>query len=81
MFMEHIKGGSLGQYLSSSACKDERVTEDDAKFIFREIANAIYYCHQHAIIHRDIKLENILLVKKGDIHSGLKLIDFGIAGK
>lgn len=32
-------------------------------------------------MHRDIKLENILLNEENDIEKGLKLIDFGIAGK
>lgn len=32
-------------------------------------------------MHRDIKLENIVLNVKGDLDKGLKLIDFGIAGE
>jgi serine/threonine protein kinase len=32
-------------------------------------------------VHRDLKLENILLNEEKSIDSGLRLIDFGIAGK
>lgn len=33
------------------------------------------------MVHRDLKPENILLVDEVDIKAGLKLIDFGIAGR
>ena len=44
------------------------------KFL-RQILSAIKYCHSNSIVHRDLKIENILLDKNG----GLKLIDFGLA--
>ncbi|MGZ3732637.1 MAG: serine/threonine protein kinase, partial [Parachlamydiaceae bacterium] len=40
-----------------------------------DIAYAICHLHTHGIIHRDLKLENILINEQGEI----KLIDFGIA--
>ena len=36
------------------------------------------YCHNRGIVHRDLKLENVLLKQKGD--STIKVVDFGIAG-
>lgn len=36
------------------------------------------YCHQHNLIHRDLKLENVLLVNSEQ--KKIKIIDFGIAG-
>jgi calcium-dependent protein kinase len=45
-----------------------------------DILNAIIYCHNHNIVHRDIKAENILFSEK-DISSECKLIDFGISLK
>jgi len=50
--------------------------ENSARVIFRQVARTIYYCHQHGIAHKDIKLENILLDKKGK-HT--TLIDFGLS--
>lgn len=32
-------------------------------------------------MHRDIKLDNVMLVSPGDLSGGIKIIDFGIAGK
>ena len=36
------------------------------------------YCHQNNLIHRDLKLENILLTNSKE--QKIKIIDFGIAG-
>lgn len=35
--------------------------ELEAKFLWRQVVQAINYCHQRNVTHRDIKLENILL--------------------
>ena len=36
------------------------------------------YCHNRGIVHRDLKLENVLLKAPGDMT--IKVVDFGIAG-
>lgn len=38
----------------------------------------MFYCHQNSLIHRDLKLENLLLVNNEQ--KKIKIIDFGIAG-
>ena len=43
--------------------------------IFSQVADAIYFLHQHSIVHRDIKDENIVLDGEGNV----MLIDFGSA--
>lgn len=43
-----------------------------------QIASALYYLHSYGIAHRDLKLENILLVDESD-ESPIKLADFGLA--
>jgi len=45
-----------------------------AKNIFKQLANALSFCHSKGIGHRDVKLENILINKNGQV----KLIDFGL---
>ncbi|KAK8890633.1 hypothetical protein M9Y10_035414 [Tritrichomonas musculus] len=52
-----------------------RLTEKDAKNLFRPIFEAVLYLHTNEIIHRDIKLENIIITEK----QGLKLIDFDLS--
>ena len=49
-----------------------------ARKILEQILNAVYYWHQKGIIHRDLKLENVLF---SDIETlEIKVVDFGIAG-
>ncbi len=48
---------------------------DEARKLFGETAQAIRYCHQMQITHRDLKCENLLLDQKLRI----KLADFGFA--
>ena len=68
--MEFIVGGSLRQYLLETPLSLKRSLE-----IILEIAYGICHLHTHGIIHRDLKLENILVTEEGEI----KVIDFGIA--
>ena len=56
--MEYLEGGELKKYISD---KGGVLEESDAQFFFKQIIEAIYYCHREKIIHRDLKLENILL--------------------
>lgn len=74
LIMEYVSGGSLHGYLKS---KDNRqMHEIEAKHLYRQVVQALYFCHQRNVAHRDIKLENILL---SDDHSQVKLIDFGFS--
>jgi len=59
--MEYLEGGELLHYVASKGC----LSEEETKVYIKQIANAIYYCHTfEKLIHRDLKLENVLLVKK-----------------
>ena len=46
-----------------------------AKIIFKQVVDAVKYCHHKNVVHRDIKLEN-LLVNENRV---VKLIDFGFS--
>eukprot|EP01017_Pseudomicrothorax_dubius_P023981 TRINITY_DN2552_c0_g3_i2.p1 TRINITY_DN2552_c0_g3~~TRINITY_DN2552_c0_g3_i2.p1 ORF type:complete len:295 (-),score=72.90 TRINITY_DN2552_c0_g3_i2:51-935(-) len=72
--MEYLEGGELFDVVNDRG----RLPEDEAKGYFRQIAEAMQYCHDKRIIHRDLKLENVLLVKQGSPE--VKVVDFGIAG-
>ncbi len=50
--------------------------EIEAKYLFKQVVSALYYCHQRNVTHRDIKLENILL---NEAKTQVKLIDFGFS--
>ncbi|KAI9892423.1 MAG: hypothetical protein M1814_001380 [Vezdaea aestivalis] len=71
LVLEYVDGGELWQHLYDRG----RFGERQAVGLFRQILSAISHCHQFNICHRDMKPENILLDKDGNI----KLADFGMA--
>ncbi|KAJ7621226.1 Pkinase-domain-containing protein [Roridomyces roridus] len=62
-------GGELFDYLVEKG----RLSEDETKIIFGQLCLAVAYLHDKGIVHRDLKLENILL----DERCRVKLGDFG----
>ena len=69
--MPFIRGGELYKHFLTN----KRFPEQVVKFYAYQIALALGHLHSEGIIHRDMKLENILLDEEGY----LKLIDFGLA--
>ena len=64
---------SIGDF--SYQIQVDLLEEDEAKFYIAELILAIEYLHQHNIIYRDLKPENLLIDSDGHI----KLADFGLA--
>lgn len=56
------------------------MTEIIARDIIRQIVQAMLYCHSRGVVHRDLKLENVLFKNKYEDDFNIKVIDFGIAG-
>jgi calcium-dependent protein kinase len=52
--------------------------ERDAADIARALITTIAYCHQNSVVHRDLKLEN-LLMSDATKHAVLKVTDFGLS--
>lgn len=71
LFKIDCPGGELFYYLR----KVRRMTEDEARYCFVEILMGIQYLHSKKIIYRDIKPENIMIDKDGN----LKIADFGLS--
>ena len=70
MVMEYAGGGDLYHLVKNA----DGLTEDETKYIFKQIALGIAHCHCRSVLHRDIKLDNILL----DGEVGVKICDFGV---
>jgi len=71
MLFEYVNGGQMLDYIISHG----KLKEKQARKFGRQIASALDYCHRNSIVHRDLKIENILISKTGDI----KIIDFGLS--
>lgn len=68
---EHAARGEIFDYLVSNG----RMKEEEAARIFAQIVSAIDFCHCKGVVHRDLKLENVLL----DSNMNVKLADFGFS--
>jgi 5'-AMP-activated protein kinase catalytic alpha subunit len=73
MIMEYLPGGELFDYVLSRS----KLNETQARILFQQIISAVDCCHQAGIVHRDLKLENMMLTSCGDV----KLVDFGLAAR
>ncbi|KAI8364740.1 uncharacterized protein BYT42DRAFT_167466 [Radiomyces spectabilis] len=71
LFMEYVNGGQLLDYIIAHG----KLKEKHARRFARQIVSALDYCHRNSIVHRDLKIENILISQSGHI----KIIDFGLS--
>ncbi len=69
--MEYICAGDLLSYIR----KRSKLNEQIAKYIFKQIILGLQFIHNHNIVHRDIKLDNILI----DLDNKIKICDFGVS--
>ena len=84
--MEYCNGGTLLDILKRYKAKYLRpFPQDLIQFLMRQIIEGIRYIHSLQIIHRDIKLDNILINCKDErcefVTSEIKIIDFGLSKK
>jgi serine/threonine protein kinase len=68
--MDYVDGEPLDSY-----CDNRNLSIRERIELFRQICGALHFAHQHMVIHRDLKMTNILIGADGVP----KLIDFGIA--
>lgn len=84
LIMEHAEGGELRQVLEAQKAKEQWLPERWVSLVIKQALMAIAYVHSQGIIHKDLKTENILLLKAVDVHDTTQqphavIIDLGIA--
>lgn len=68
---ELCSGGDLLTYVRTR----RRLSESAARHIFHQLVQGLDYCHCKGVLHRDVKLENVLLNGRGNVKIG----DFGVS--
>ncbi|KAJ2370946.1 Serine/threonine-protein kinase, partial [Coemansia sp. RSA 2607] len=56
LFYAYVNGVTLAERVGSSG-----LGEEEARAVFKPVVETIAFCHQYSVIHRDIKLENVLI--------------------
>ena len=89
MVMEYINGGELSDYLNKYKEKyhAKAFPEEIVQYLMKQIIDALIYIHDLNIIHRDLKLENIMVNFDSEkdkeelnmMKAKIKIIDFGFA--
>ncbi|RLM54426.1 hypothetical protein C2845_PM10G00970 [Panicum miliaceum] len=69
--MELAESGQLYDHVAVR----ERLPEAPARRLFQQLVAAVAYCHRSMVVHRDLKMENVLLDSRGDV----KIADFGFS--
>ena len=74
LILELCSGGELLSHLE----RRSYFPENTVRYLIYSILRSVRYCHDHSIVHRDLKLQNFLFDSKLPT-SDLKLIDFGLS--
>ena len=71
LVMDYIHGRRLDETIA----QEERLTEDQVLGWAQQLMKALVYCHEHDIIHRDVKPQNVIITPRMRV----VLVDFGLA--
>ncbi len=72
MILEYANGGDMLTYIQNSS---NPISEKECRHWMKQLCAAVSYLHSKCVIHRDLKLENLLI----DSSKNLKLCDFGFS--
>jgi calcium-dependent protein kinase len=71
---ELLQGGNLVELLE----KYKLLTESEVTEVMKQLLSAVYYLHSNNIMHRDLKLNNIMVEFDDERNFSIKVIDFGL---
>lgn len=67
-----------GENLADRVARAGPISEDEAVAVGAQLLEALAYCHQRQVLHRDIKPNNIILRPDGSTTGAPVLVDFGL---
>ncbi|MFO0592136.1 MAG: serine/threonine-protein kinase [Polyangiaceae bacterium] len=73
--MEYVDGSSLSGVLA----REGRLSEGRAVMFARQVARGLAHAHERGIVHRDLKTDNVLVVREDEDEEVAKILDFGLA--
>jgi len=72
--MDLCDGPTLGAMLEDGPMPGERVIA-----IARQLCNGLEHAHNHGLVHRDFKPENVIIERAGEEDERARIVDFGIS--
>ncbi|KAG9149146.1 hypothetical protein Leryth_003146 [Lithospermum erythrorhizon] len=71
MVLQYVNGGELYDKIELKG----KLSEAEGRRLFQQLIDGISYCHNRGVVHRDLKLENVLVDAEGNI----RITDFGLS--
>eukprot|EP00961_Rhodomonas_salina_P080671 1085309-Rhodomonas_salina.2 len=68
MVLDFVSAGDLANYVKFRS----KLPEPEAKSLFKQVLSGLVHCHQNKVTHRDLKMENVMLLEDQTV----KIIDF-----
>jgi len=74
IILEYLRGGDMYDYLNR---RDFTIPQERALTLAKQMAKAMFFIGSYGIVHRDLKLENIIMTDDTD-QAVPKIVDFGL---
>ncbi|EER10419.1 hypothetical protein Pmar_PMAR002589 [Perkinsus marinus ATCC 50983] len=74
LVMEYMHGGQIADLFAES----DHFSEQLAARAIKQVLSGVHYIHSMGVVHRDLKLENLLLSEKSQ-QAQVKIADFGLS--
>jgi serine/threonine protein kinase len=87
LLMPICRGGDLCDTIAKAREDDRALSEKASSNVVGQLLSALAFCHEHGVVHRDVKAENVLLthpvqqVPLENAGAQIRLCDFGLAAR